>query len=100
MTLIQLHLPSPIITLAGSKLLLYFACYDPGSKIGEKSTFPIGVGRKQGDHELVKQLFAKELQSLCCGNCSFFNKKNQEFCESILGVDCFPSRPTRAPGQQ
>jgi hypothetical protein len=42
------------------KTVTIFACYDPGSKIGEKSTFPIGVGRKQGDHEVVKQLFAKE----------------------------------------
>jgi hypothetical protein len=66
------------------KTVTLLPCYDPGSKIGEKSTFPIGIGRKQGDHEVVEQLFAKELQSLRCGNCSFFNKKARSFVKVYL----------------
>jgi hypothetical protein len=41
MTLIQLHLPSPIVTLAGSKLLLYLPAMILVAKSAKNLHFPL-----------------------------------------------------------
>jgi hypothetical protein len=48
-------------------------------KIGESSTFPIAIGKKNSNHQCVEKLFSDEMTELRSGNFKCYNKHTGSF---------------------
>jgi hypothetical protein len=55
-------------------------------KIGESSTFPIAIGKKNSNHQCVEKLFSDEMTELRSGNFKCYNKHTGSFVHVYMEI--------------